>query len=130
MIAVLSVIEQIWYDEPRASHLVVANIETVLDLARAEGQRSTDNPARWNHTSDRSVHQGIDRLLLVEVDLTARTRGARILKGRTARQHLMPLSDQTVSLLVDGKPPPSGSFPPALAKGIWERAQCSTCWGA
>lgn len=25
-----------------------ANIESVLDLARAEGQRTTDNPARWD----------------------------------------------------------------------------------
>jgi len=27
---------------------VRANIESVLDLARAEGQRTTDNPARWD----------------------------------------------------------------------------------
>jgi integrase len=30
------------------SHLVRVNIESVLDLARAEGQRTTDNPARWD----------------------------------------------------------------------------------
>jgi integrase len=47
MAAILKVIEPIWYDKPRAAQLVRANIESVLDLARAEGQRTTDNPARW-----------------------------------------------------------------------------------
>jgi integrase len=46
--AVKEVLEPIWYDKPRVSHLVRANIESVLDLARAEGQRTTDNPARWD----------------------------------------------------------------------------------
>jgi integrase len=43
----LKIIEPIWYDKPRAAQLVRANVESVLDLARAEGQRTTDNPARW-----------------------------------------------------------------------------------
>jgi len=47
MAAVLKVIEPIWYDKPRIAQLVRANVESVLDLARAEGQRTTDNPARW-----------------------------------------------------------------------------------
>ncbi len=47
MAAVLKVIEPIWYAKPRAAQLVRANVESVLDLARAEGQRTTDNPARW-----------------------------------------------------------------------------------
>jgi integrase len=47
MAAVLKVIEPIWYDKPRVAQLVRANVESVLDLARAEGQRTTDNPARW-----------------------------------------------------------------------------------
>jgi integrase len=46
--AVKEVLEPIWYDKPRVSHLVRANIESVLDLARAEGQRTADNPARWD----------------------------------------------------------------------------------
>jgi len=47
MAAVLKVMEPIWYAKPRTAQLVRANIESVLDLARAEGQRTTDNPARW-----------------------------------------------------------------------------------
>ena len=47
MAAVLKVIEPIWYEKPRVAQLVRANVESVLDLARAEGQRTTDNPARW-----------------------------------------------------------------------------------
>lgn len=46
--AVKDVLEPIWYEKPRVSHAVRANIESVLDLARAEGQRTTDNPARWD----------------------------------------------------------------------------------
>jgi integrase len=47
MAAVLKVLEPIWYTTPRVAQLVRANVESVLDLARAEGQRTTDNPARW-----------------------------------------------------------------------------------
>jgi integrase len=47
MAAVLKVIEPVWYDKPRMAQMVRANVESVLDLARAEGQRTTDNPARW-----------------------------------------------------------------------------------
>ena len=47
MAAVLKVIEPIWYDKPRGAQLVRANIESVLNLAQAEGQRAADNPARW-----------------------------------------------------------------------------------
>src|SRR5262249_40608556 len=46
--AVCSVIEPIWYDKPRIAQLVRANIEAVLNLARAQGQRDADNPARWD----------------------------------------------------------------------------------
>lgn len=48
MAAVLKVIEPIWYDKPRVAQLVRANIESVLNLAQAEGQRTADNPARWD----------------------------------------------------------------------------------
>jgi integrase len=48
MAAVLKVLETIWYAKPRVAQLVRANTESVLDLARAEGQRTTDNPARWD----------------------------------------------------------------------------------
>lgn len=47
MAAVLKVIEPIWYDKPRGAQLVRANIESVLNLAQAEGQRTADNAARW-----------------------------------------------------------------------------------
>jgi hypothetical protein len=47
MAATLSVIEPMWYTKPRVAQMVRANVESVLDLARAEGQRTTDNPARW-----------------------------------------------------------------------------------
>jgi integrase len=46
--AVRSVIEPIWYDKPRVAQLVRANIESVLNMAYADGQRSVDNPARWD----------------------------------------------------------------------------------
>ena len=48
MVAILKVIGPIWYDLPRVAQIVRANIESVLDLARVEGQRTTDNPARWD----------------------------------------------------------------------------------
>jgi hypothetical protein len=46
--AVRSVIEPIWYDKPRAAQQVRANVESVLDMAHADGQRAVDNPARWD----------------------------------------------------------------------------------
>lgn len=46
--AVKKVIEPIWYDKPRTGQLVRANIESVLNFAQAEGQRTGDNPARWD----------------------------------------------------------------------------------
>ena len=46
--AVRSVIEPIWYDKPRAAQLVRANIEAVLNMAYADGQRTANNPARWD----------------------------------------------------------------------------------
>jgi len=46
--AVRSVIEPIWYEIPRNAQLVRANIESVLNMAFAEGQRTGDNPARWD----------------------------------------------------------------------------------
>src|SRR5215470_835793 len=46
--AVRSVIEPIWYDKPRVAQLVRANIESVLNMAYADGQRAADNPARWD----------------------------------------------------------------------------------
>ncbi len=48
MVAVLKVVEPVWYDKPRVAQMVRANVESVLDLARVEGQRTTDNPARWD----------------------------------------------------------------------------------
>src|SRR5262249_27253610 len=38
----------IWYDKPRVAQLVRANIESVLNMAYADGQRAADNPARWD----------------------------------------------------------------------------------
>jgi integrase len=46
--AVRSVIEPIWYDKPRVAQTVRAIVEAVLNLAHSEGQRSADNPARWD----------------------------------------------------------------------------------
>lgn len=46
--AVKKVLEPIWYDKPRTGQLVRSNIESVLNFAHAEGQRSGDNPARWD----------------------------------------------------------------------------------
>src|SRR5262245_46703557 len=46
--AVRSVVEPIWYDKPRTAELVRANVESVLNFAHAEGQRTADNPARWD----------------------------------------------------------------------------------
>lgn len=46
--AILKVLEPIWYSKPRAAQKVRANVEAVLNLAHAEGQRTGDNPARWD----------------------------------------------------------------------------------
>jgi integrase len=46
--AVKKVLEPIWYDKPRTAQLVRANVESVLNFAQAEGQRTGDNPARWD----------------------------------------------------------------------------------
>jgi integrase len=46
--AVKSVIEPIWYDKPRVAQQVRANVESVLNMAYADGQRAADNPARWD----------------------------------------------------------------------------------
>jgi integrase len=46
--AVKKVLEPIWYDKPRVAQSVRAHIESVLNMAYADGQRSADNPARWD----------------------------------------------------------------------------------
>jgi integrase len=46
--AVQSVIEPIWYDKPRVAQLVRANVESVLNFAKAMGWRKGDNPAQWD----------------------------------------------------------------------------------
>ena len=46
--AARSVIEPNWYDKPRIAQRVRANVESVLNFAYAEGQRSADNSARWD----------------------------------------------------------------------------------
>jgi integrase len=46
--AVKSVLEPIWYEKPRVAQFVRANIESVLNMAFADGQRTADNPARWD----------------------------------------------------------------------------------
>jgi integrase len=46
--AVRSVIEPIWYEKPRVAQFVRANVESVLNMAYADGQRTADNPARWD----------------------------------------------------------------------------------
>src|SRR6185369_12141792 len=46
--AIKTVLEPIWYDKPRVAQLVRSHIESVLNMARADGQRTADNPARWD----------------------------------------------------------------------------------
>jgi integrase len=46
--AVKKVLEPIWYEKPRVAQAVRAHIESVLNMAYADGQRSADNPARWD----------------------------------------------------------------------------------
>jgi integrase len=46
--AIKKVLEPIWYDKPRTGQTVRAHIESVLNMAYADGQRSADNPARWD----------------------------------------------------------------------------------
>jgi integrase len=46
--AVRKVLEPIWYEMPRVAQVVRAHIESVLNFAFAEGQRTGDNPARWD----------------------------------------------------------------------------------
>ncbi len=46
--AVKKALEPIWYEKPRAAQVVRASIESVLNFAYAEGQRTGDNPARWD----------------------------------------------------------------------------------
>lgn len=167
MADILKVMEPVWYSIPREAQLIRANIESVLDLARAEGQRTTDNPARWQllkhslpaRRGARTAghfralpYTDVPDLLKVlqangtiaalcmrftiltvartkestgcrwsEVDLTARTRGVQILKGRDAWQHLIPLSDQAIELLqglmVDGEPASEWVFPARNRRG-------------
>jgi integrase len=167
MAAVVKVIEPIWYDKPRVAQLVRANIESVLNLAQAEGQRAADNPARWDllkhslparkgartashfralsYSDMPALLKDLEKqdtisarclrftILTVartkestacrwpEIDLAARTRGVQILKGGQAWQHLVPLSDQAVELLlglmVDGKPVGEYVFPARNRRG-------------
>ena len=46
--AVKKVLAPIWYDKPRVAQAVRAHIESVLNMAYADGQRAADNPARWD----------------------------------------------------------------------------------
>jgi integrase len=46
--AVRKVLEPIWYEMPRVAQVVRANVESLLNFAQAEGQRTGDNPARWD----------------------------------------------------------------------------------
>jgi integrase len=46
--AVKKVLEPIWYEKPRVAQVVRASVESVLNFAYAEGQRTGDNPARWD----------------------------------------------------------------------------------
>src|SRR5262249_10874179 len=46
--AVRSVIEPIWYEKPRLAQVVRAHLESVLNMAYADGRRTADNPARWD----------------------------------------------------------------------------------
>lgn len=45
---VRSVVEPIWHEKPVVAHLVRAIFESVLNMAYAAGQRTADNPARWD----------------------------------------------------------------------------------
>jgi integrase len=44
---VMAVIEPIWLEKPETASRVRGRIEAVLDAAKARGQRSGENPARW-----------------------------------------------------------------------------------
>ncbi len=46
--AVKKVLEPIWYTIPRIAQVIRAHIEAVLNMAYVDGQRSADNPARWD----------------------------------------------------------------------------------
>jgi hypothetical protein len=46
--AIKKVLEPIWYDKPRVAQVVRASVASVLNFAYAEGQRTGDNPARWD----------------------------------------------------------------------------------
>ena len=44
---VLSVLKPLWRDKPETASRLRGRIERVLDAAKAQGQRSGENPARW-----------------------------------------------------------------------------------
>ena len=44
---VLAVLQQIWQTKPETASRLRGRIENVLDSAKAKGQRTGDNPARW-----------------------------------------------------------------------------------
>lgn len=50
---VLKVLEPIWNDKTETANRVRQRIEAVLDYAKARGQRSGDNPARWRGHLDK-----------------------------------------------------------------------------
>lgn len=165
--AVKKVIEPIWYDKPRAAQLVRSNMESVLNFAHAEGQRTGDNPARWDllkhslparkgartaghyralaYADVPVLLKDLEKLDVIsaiclrftiltvartkestscasaDVDMAARTRRVQILKGGTAWQHLVPLSEQAIELLkgllVDGEAASEWVFPARNRRG-------------
>src|SRR5438309_1685712 len=45
---VLKVLRPIWDQKPNEADRIRARIETVLDVAKAKGLRTGENPARWD----------------------------------------------------------------------------------
>lgn len=50
--AVLEVLQPIWQSKSETADRVRGRIERVLDAAKAKGERTGDNPARWRHHLD------------------------------------------------------------------------------
>lgn len=51
--AVLGVLQPLWKSRPETASRVRGRIEAVLDAAKARGQRSGENPARWKGHLDK-----------------------------------------------------------------------------
>lgn len=50
---ILTVLRPIWHKKPETARRIRGRIETILDAAKAAGQRSGDNPGRWRGHLDK-----------------------------------------------------------------------------